>query len=83
MIENEYQYGKNDILALLIILKQMLNKDDFKNMSVELDNVIGTLNYNLHTIKIKDVLNRMGMPTNWKDLTTIEKGVDEENETKE
>ena len=83
MVENEYQYGKNDILALLIILKQMLNKEDFKNMTVELDNVIGTLNFNLHTIKIKDVLNRMGMPTNWKDLATIEKGVDVEDESKE
>jgi len=61
----------------------MLNKEDFKNMTVELDNVVGTLNYNLHTIRIKDVLNRMGMPTNWKDLATIEKGDDEENETKE
>ena len=83
MVENEYQYGKNDILALLIILKQMLNKEDFKNMTVELDNVIGTLNFNLHTIKIKDVLSRMGMPTNWKELATIEKGVDVEDESKE
>ena len=83
MVENEYKYGKNDILALLIILKQMLNKEDFKNMTFELDNVIGTLNFNLHTISIKDVLNRMGMPTNWKDLATIEKGVDIENESKE
>ena len=83
MVENEYKYGKNDILALLIILKQMLNKEDFKNMTVELDNVIGTLNFNLHTISIKEVLNRMGMPTNWKDLATIEKGVDIDNESKE
>ena len=83
MIEDEYKYGKNDILALLIILKQMLKKEDFKNMTVELDNVIGTLNFNLHTINIKDVLNRMGMPTNWKELATIEKGVDDENEEKE
>ena len=83
MIEDEYKYGKNDILALLIILKQMLKKEDFKNMTVELENVIGTLNFNLHTISIKDVLNRMGMPTNWKDLATIEKGVDDENEEKE
>ena len=82
MVDNQYIYGKNDIFALLIILKQMLNKEDFKNMIVELDNVVGTLNYNLHTIKIKEVLKRMGMPINWKDLANIEKGVDEENEEK-
>ena len=30
--------------------------EDFKNMTVELDNIIGTLNYNIHTIKLEDVL---------------------------
>ena len=80
MEDNCYKYGKNDILALLIILKQLLNKEDFKNMTVELDNVIETLNYNLNTIRITEVLKRMGIPSNWKDLATIEKGVEETHE---
>ena len=57
-------------------MKQMIQQEEFKNMTVELDNIIETLNYNLHTIKIEDVLNRMGFPLNWKDLANIERSKD-------
>ncbi len=77
--DNEYVQGKNDLFALIIILKQMLTVADFKNMVVELENIIETLDYNLHTIDISDVLNRMGFPLNWKDLANIERTIlDEE-----
>ena len=33
-------------------------------------------NYNLHTIKIERVFNRMGFPANWKDLAKIERSSD-------
>ncbi len=72
-VDDEYIYGKNDLFALIIIMKQMLLPEEFKNMSIELDNVIETLNYNLHTISIKDVLERMGFPDNWQDLAKIER----------
>jgi abortive infection bacteriophage resistance protein len=75
----EYIYGKNDLFALIIIMKQMLQSEEFKNMTIELNNVIETLNYNLHTIKIDDVLNRMGFPKNWDDLANIERSKDESN----
>ena len=71
--DDTYISGKNDLFALLIIMKQMLQYEDFKNMCLELDNIIETLNYNLHTIKIDVVLERMGFPLNWKDLANIER----------
>ena len=74
----EYIYGKSDLFALLIIMRQMLLKEDFKNMVVELENVVQTLNYNLTSIKIEKVLHRMGFPENWKDLAGIERSVDKE-----
>lgn len=77
--DNEYVQGKNDLFALIIILRQMLTTNDFKNMSMELDNIIETLNYNLHTIEITDVLNRMGFPVNWKELANIERTVLDED----
>ena len=49
-------------------MKQILSFEEFKNMALELDNIIQTLNYNLYTIKIDLVLERMGFPKNWKDL---------------
>ena len=78
--DEEYIQGKNDLFALIIIMKQMLSTEDFKNMSIELDNIIETLNYNLHTIEITDVLQRMGFPINWKDLMNIERSYINEDE---
>ena len=72
-IDEEYIYGKNDLFALVIILKQMLSKEDFKNMILELENATDALNYNVSTIKIEKVLNRMGFPLNWKDIVNIER----------
>lgn len=78
--DNEYKYGKNDIFALLIIMRQMLSKEEFKNMTLELDNVIETLNYNLTTIKVEKVLEKMGFPNNWKELASIERRVEIDEE---
>ena len=75
-VDNEYVQGKNDLFALIIIMKQMLQAEDFKNMSLELENVVQTLDYNLHTIKLEKVLNRMGFPLNWQDLSKIERSID-------
>ena len=76
-IEEEYIYGKNDLFALIIILKQMLSEEDFKNMVLELSNATNALNYNINTIKIEKVLNRMGFPLNWKDIMNIERSYDD------
>lgn len=77
---DEYIQGKNDLFALIIIMKQMLSEEDFKNMTIELDNIIQTLNYNLNVIKIDVVFKKMGFPLNWKELSKIERSVDENYE---
>ena len=59
----------------MIIMKQLLDKEKFKSMSIEIENAIRTLDYNLKTISIKDVLKRMGFPKNWKELANIERSV--------
>ena len=71
--DGEYIYGKNDSFALLIIMKQLLDKDKFDSLVIEVENAIQTLAYNLKTIDIKDILKRMGFPTNWKELKNIER----------
>ena len=76
-VDDEYTKGKNDLFGLTIIMKQMLSEEDFKNMTMELDNVIQTLNYNLNVIKIDTVFDKMGFPLNWKELAKIERSVDE------
>lgn len=76
--EEGYIYGKNDLFALIIIMKRMLLKEEFKNMTFELDNIVQTLNYNLTSIKIDKVLNQMGFPLNWEELSKIERPINDE-----
>ena len=76
--EEGYKCGKNDLFALIIIMKQMLSHNEFKNMILELEHVVQTLNYNLTTIKIDKVLNRMGFPLNWAELANIERSTIDE-----
>ena len=76
--EGEYVKGINDLFALVIIMKRMLSYDEFKNMSLELDKKIENLSYNLHSIKIENILDRMGFPANYMQLANIERSnVDE------
>ena len=76
-MDGEYVYGKNDLFALVIIIKQLLKPNEFKNLVAEIDRAIQHLEYNLNTITIVKVLDRMGFPENWKDLANITKKVEE------
>lgn len=68
-IENgEYIYGKNDILALIIILKQLLADREFRLLISELSYEIDCLAGRLNSVNIKDILNTMGLPVNYKEI---------------
>ncbi|MBR1386134.1 MAG: Abi family protein [Bacilli bacterium] len=71
--DGEYVKGKNDLFALIIILRQILRDEDVKNLILELERLINNLSINLHTIGIEKVLDRMGFPLNWKEIANIEK----------
>lgn len=74
--DGEYIYGKNDAFSLLIIMKQLLEKEKFSSLVIEVENAVQTLAYNLKTIPITDVLRKMGFPLNWKELKNIERSRD-------
>ena len=76
--DGTYQYGKNDVFALVIILKQFLSNDEFVNFCEEVDERIRNLDYNLKAIKVSKVLSHMGFPKNWKEISTVRKKVDNE-----
>lgn len=71
--DGEYESGKQDLFALLIIMKQMLSQEEFKNMTLELEMQMNNLDYNLHTISLQKIMKRMGFPDNWKQLMNIER----------
>jgi len=71
-VDDEYIYGKHDIFALIIILKELLTADDFKMMMNEIIYEIDWLESKLKSIKIEKVLYRMGFPDNYKQISYIE-----------
>lgn len=73
-IDDEYIYGKNDLFALLIIIRQLLTDTEVKNLVLEIERVLNNLEYNLKSISIDKILDRMGFPPNWKDIACIEIG---------
>ena len=73
-IDDEYIYGKNDLFALLIIIRQLLTADEVNNLVIEIERVLNNLEYNLKSISIDKVLDRMGFPPNWKEIAGIEIG---------
>ena len=68
---DEYVYGKNDVFALIIIMKEMLKPDEFKNLVLEIKHNVSNLEMNLSSISINKVLDRMGFPVNWEELINI------------
>ncbi len=71
-MDDEYLYGKNDLFALIIVMKQMLNKEEFKNMIEEIRHNLENLDLNLHSIKIDKVLDRMGFPKNYLEIKELD-----------
>ena len=66
--EDEYIKGKNDLFSVIIILKIMLDENDFhifiNEVSYEMDFLEGKLN----AIKIDKILDKIGFPKNWRDI---------------
>lgn len=72
IFEGEYKFGKNDLFALVIILKQMLDKNEFIILMSELNSEIETLDTKVDTVPLNPILNKMGFPNNWKNIINIE-----------
>ena len=72
LLNNEYIYGKDDLFALIIILKQLLRKEDFHSLIQELDYEINALSGKLESISIGKVLNKMGFPNNYLEIERID-----------
>lgn len=68
----EYIKGKNDIFALIIILKQMLTKDEFMHMMDEINLKFQDLSWQIKSVKIEKLYDTLGFPENYMDLINIE-----------
>ncbi len=70
-MDDEYIYGKNDVFALIIILKFMLKQDQFHDMMKEIEYEIEKLDGRIDSIPIDRILDRMGFPKNYMDLMDL------------
>lgn len=70
-VEEEYIYGKDDLFALMIILKQMLREEEFVDLVNEVSYEIDRLEGSLKSIPIAKILNRIGYPLNWIEIKNM------------
>ena len=69
--EGIYKYGKNDLFAMTIILRQMLNKNEFIDYIREIEYEINLLDSRVNTVSLNSILNRIGFPDNWFEISKI------------
>lgn len=73
IMNNEFIYGKNDLFALVIIIKSMLKDEEVNDFILEIKGALDNLEYNLRSIPIVKILDRMGFPHNWMDIANTKK----------
>lgn len=68
MTDNEYIYGKNDLFAVVIILKQLLTPDEFREFINETAYEIDILEGKTNILPINNFLNKIGFPENFREI---------------
>lgn len=71
MTNDEYVYGKNDIYAVVIMLKQMLTESDFTDFINEVSYDLSLLDGRVNVIPQVKILDRMGFPANWEEISKL------------
>lgn len=71
IMNDEYIYGKNDIFAVIIMLKYMLNQSDFTDLVNEIEYELSLLDGRVDVIPQSKILDRMGFPENWNEISRL------------
>ena len=69
--ENHYDYGKNDLFAITIILKELLTVPEFQDYINEIDYEINLLDSRVDVVPLNTILNKIGFPDNWRDICEL------------
>ena len=70
--DDEYIYGKNDFYAVVIILRQLLSKREFRDLINEISYEMDILDEKIDSVETKTILNKIGFPDNWRSIAEIE-----------
>ena len=72
MTDDEYNFGKNDLFSVIIIMKQMLNKEEFHDLIYEIGYEIDLLDGKVKSVPLNLILNKIGFPDNWRDISNLD-----------
>ena len=67
-MDGEYIYGKNDIFAVIIMFKYLLEKDEFRLMLKEFNYEFEKLDAKIDSISVEKILDTMGIPKNYMEI---------------
>ena len=70
-MDDEYIYGKNDIFAVIIIFKYILDDDEFRLMMKEFEYEIEKLDGKVDSIPVEKILDTMGVPKNYMEIINM------------
>lgn len=65
----QYQYGKKDLFAVVIAFGYLIPAGDFRTFKGKLSRLIDNVSQELTHLDNTELLERMGFPPNWKDIT--------------
>ena len=66
----QYVYGKRDLFCVVISLRYLLKKDDFKQFNIKLSRIIRQFLTNTSHISEEELLDKMGFPESWKRISS-------------
>lgn len=69
--DDEYNYGKNDLFAVMIIMKQLLTEEEFKGLLFEVGYEIDILDGKIEIVSLELILNKIGFPSNWREIGNV------------
>ncbi len=71
LVEDIYEYGKNDLFCLVIMLKQLLRDDEFNELIDEIKHEVETLDEAIDVVSLESILNKIGFPANWYNIKEL------------
>lgn len=71
MDDEGYVYGKKDLFALMIIMKEMFTENEFTDLINEIDYIMEQLDGRVDIVPVGKILNRIGFPNNWKEIADL------------
>ena len=71
MKDDHYIYGKNDLFAVVIMLKELLTEKEFTEFITEMSYEVDILDSKINVIPMNIILNAIGFPNNWREINKV------------